>query len=107
MSTLVVSFAKRKPKKPCTCVKNSLIVDAEIDKVVKALVAYAILSASEQLRTVAEWMRYASCYNNNDKRNYVLPGTFIRVCHHAIARLIGKKGGAWSFLFNKVKNEIP
>ena len=74
--------------------QNSLSLDDdEKGAVIRKLIDYAIMPASEQRRLVAEWMRCAEMrtFSGSSKTRYLLPGAMKPVCGSAVARLLYRK----------------
>ena len=99
-----------KPKRDtnCTCMSELRnVIDKEEKKaIVEYLMNFAKMEATQQRTILAEWMKYAGERPSKEgkeselSRNYLLPGTFHRICKNAVARMVGRGKDAWMRIQN-------
>ena len=92
----------------CFCMANLDLTEDEAEATVDYLIDYFKRPFTEQRSLVAEWKRYAKILSDEmemgrraltsscTKQVFLLPGSSChRLCHNAIAKLVGKSKFAW------------
>jgi hypothetical protein len=91
----------------CTCMHDAkLEVEAELERVVSALLKFSTKTKLDRNYIMAEWIRYADAHQEKGAslKAYLLPGGNNLICQHAIARVCGMKSYAWRGLCKKVRS---
>jgi hypothetical protein len=92
----------------CTCMRVMPLVGTELARVLSALVRFSTKTKLERNHQMAEWIRYANCYQSQGRgvKAYLLPGGSHLICQNALSRVCGMKSYAWRGLCKKVRDGV-